>query len=180
METNSEGTVMSAIVTQIAGKSNIPSEGHLPFVSLESITTETTVKPVPDFFDGAPSTAIHQHVRQDLDKIIVPTKHTNAPVAPNFFLEAKNVQGSSSVMKRQVVLDGAYGARIMHSLQNYLEKEPVYNINAYAFTSTLIDGHLRLFAHHLTPPAGDSQRPEHHITSLKSYSFLWSMTVRLG
>lgn len=48
----------------------------------------------------------------------------------------------------------------------------IYRIdgNAYAFTSTLLDGYLKLYAHHLTDPAKSRQRPSYHITLLKAYA----------
>ncbi|TWU72053.1 hypothetical protein ED733_002746 [Metarhizium rileyi] len=50
---------------------------------------EVTVKPVPDFFDGAPLGAIDKAVMHELDRKIIPTKHATAPLVPNFFLEAR-------------------------------------------------------------------------------------------
>lgn len=50
-KTPSEGTIMRNVVPLIAGNANnIPNEGHIPFTNLNSITNNTTVNPVPDFF----------------------------------------------------------------------------------------------------------------------------------
>ncbi|KAI0410631.1 hypothetical protein F5X98DRAFT_368684 [Xylaria grammica] len=51
--TKSEGTAMRNVIPLIAGSADVPNEGHLPFTNLESLTNKTTVKPVPDYFDGA-------------------------------------------------------------------------------------------------------------------------------
>lgn len=168
--TTSEGTIMRNVVPLIAGNSTIPNEGHIPFLNLDSITDNTTVNPVPDFFDGARYGDLDRRVRQDLDKIIIPTKKAGVPVAPNFFLEAKSSGGTFQVADGQAVLDGAHGATMMHALQNYLQAEPVYDGNAYAFTSTLLSGTLTLYAHHITAPVAPGQRPCQHTTQLTAYA----------
>ncbi|KAF3768372.1 hypothetical protein M406DRAFT_272867, partial [Cryphonectria parasitica EP155] len=169
-KTKSEGTIMRNVVPLIAGNINIPNEGHISFTNLESITNNTTVNPVPDFFDGARPGDLDKKVREDLDKIIIPSKKGGFPVAPNFFLEAKSSGGTVEVADGQAVLDGAHGAIIMHALQNYLQAEPLYDGNAYAFTSTLLGGTLTLYAHHITAPVGPGQRPCQHTTQLKAYA----------
>ena len=68
--------------------------------------------------------------------MIVPIKHADVPVAPNLFLEAKGPGGAAHVARRQACLDGAYGARAMHSLQSYGKEEPVYDGDAYTYSST--------------------------------------------
>lgn len=113
---------------------------------------------------------MYQSVREDLDKIIIPNKKVGTPIAPNFFLEAKGTRGTIDVAVGQAVLDGAHGALIMHTLQNYLLDEPIYDGNAYAFISTLLDGYLRLHAHHMTAPAMSGQGPAYHTTLLKAYA----------
>jgi len=167
-QTESEGTLMRTVVPVIAGNLNIPNEGHLPFVNLDSITNDTTVKPAPDFFDGAQPSSVDKQVREDLDKIIVPTKHPTVPIAPNLFLDAKSLTGSFAVATRQAALYGAHGALMMHALQNYLQEQPLYDGKAYAFSSTLCGGVLTLYAHHITSPAGPEGRPDYHMTLLKA------------
>ncbi|KAI1148203.1 hypothetical protein F4825DRAFT_434825 [Nemania diffusa] len=170
-KTKSEGTVMRNVIPLIAGSADIPNEGHLPFTNLESLTNETTVKPAPDYFDGARMKDVHTQVRHDLTKTIIPTKHADVPVAPNFFLEAKAPRGGADVALRQAGYDGAYGAHAMHGLQNYGKEEPVYDNNAYAFSSTYHagTGTLQLYAHHTTAPTTPGERPEYHMTQLDSY-----------
>ncbi|KHO00982.1 uncharacterized protein MAM_01760 [Metarhizium album ARSEF 1941] len=170
----SEGSVMRNVIPMIAGSTSTPNEGNIPFTNLLSLTDETTVKAIPDFFDGATASDVHGQVRQSLNKLIVPSKHASVPVVPNFFLEAKGPDGGASVAQRQACYDGAHGARAMHALQNYQATEPIYDGNAYTYSSTYnsATGTLQLFAHHATTPATTSQRPEYHITEIDG----WQMT----
>ncbi|KAM3446845.1 hypothetical protein MY3296_009281 [Beauveria thailandica] len=151
---------------------NLIDHGNLPFANLDSITDGITVDAVPDLYDGSHSTELHKTVRQDLGKTVIPTSHGRAPVAPNFFVEAKAPRGGADVAKRQACLDGAVGARAMHSLQNYGEDEPVYDGNAHTYSSTYHNGQLMLYAHHLTAPTADGERPEYHMTQIDT----WGMT----
>lgn len=160
---------MRNVIPILAGDANIPNEGHLPFTNLESLTDEATVKAVPDFFDGARSGSVNKPVSTALGRMIVPTKHTDALVLPNFFLEAKAPKGGADVVLRQACYDGAYGARAMHSLQNYGETEPAYDGNAYTYSSTYHDGTLKLYTHHFTAPAVVGGRPEYHMTKLRGF-----------
>ncbi|KAM3522944.1 hypothetical protein MY4038_008388 [Beauveria bassiana] len=170
----SEGKVMADILPTIRGNSEIPNEGNLPFGNLESITNGTTVDAVPDWYNGSYPKDINRTVRQELCKTIIPTSHGHAPAAPNFFVEAKAPRGGADVAKRQACLDGAVGARAMHSLQNYGEDEPVYDGNARTFSSTYHagTGTLQLYAHHVTGPRAGEEPPEYHMTQIDS----WGMT----
>jgi hypothetical protein len=81
-----------------------------------------------------------------------------APVALNFFMEAKGPSGGADVAKRQAMQDGAYGIRAMHSLQSYSEGKPVYQGNAYTVTSTYPAGAgtLQLYTSHPTRGEDDA------------------------
>ncbi|KAM3549991.1 hypothetical protein ARSEF4850_008567 [Beauveria asiatica] len=168
----SESKVMADILPIIRGKSEISNEGNLPFTNFESITNGATVDAVPDWYDGSHAKDINKTVRQDLSKMITPTSHARAPVVLNFFIEAKAPRGGADVAKRQACLDGAVGARAMHSLQNYGEGAPVYDGNAHTFSSTYHagTGTLQLYAHHVTGPTAMEERPEYHMTQLKAYA----------
>ncbi|KAB5572199.1 hypothetical protein GE09DRAFT_1170465 [Coniochaeta sp. 2T2.1] len=173
-KTSSEGTVMRNVIPTIAGDSDIPNEGNLPFTNIESMTGGATVKAVPDFFDGARPGNIDKAVREDLSQMIIPTKHADVPVVPNFFLEAKAPRGGADVALRQALHDGAIGARAMHRLQNYGEEEAGFDGNAYSYSSTYHagTGTLQLYTHHVTPPTAPGGRPEYHMTQLDG----WQMT----
>jgi hypothetical protein len=170
--TKSEGTVMRNVIPIITGNASIPNEGNLPFTNFESLTEGLTVNAVPDFFDGAPPGDVDKAVREDLSQMIAPTKHADVPVAPNFFLEAKAPRGGADVARRQACYDGAYGARAMHSLQSYGEEEPVYDGNAYSYSSTYHagTGTLQLYAHHVTAPTPPEGQPEYHMTQVRVFS----------
>jgi len=171
-ETKSEGTIMRNVIPIITGNARIPNEGNLPFTNFKSLTKDLTVNAVPDFFDGALPGDIDKSVREDLSQIIVPTKHADIPVVPNFFLKAKGPGGSAHVARRQACLDGAYGARAMHSLQSYGEEEPVYDGKAYTYSSTYHSGTgtLQLYAHHTTAPTDSEGLPGYHMTQVKAYA----------
>ncbi|OAA58132.1 hypothetical protein LEL_10897 [Akanthomyces lecanii RCEF 1005] len=167
----SEGKVMADILPTIRGNSEIPNEGNLPFTNLESITKGTTVDAVPDLYDGSYPQDIDKRVRQELNKTIIPTSHGRAPVAANFFVEAKAPRGGADVAKRQACSDGAIGARTVHSLQNYGKDVPVYDGNAHTFSSTYHagTGTLQLYAHHVTGPTTEEEGPEYHMTQLRTF-----------
>ncbi len=100
---------MRKVVPALAGDLDILNEGHLPFTNLESMTENTTAIPVPDFFDGVLPGAVDKRVREELNRIIVPTKHASVPIAANLFLEAKGPAGTGDVAKGQAVQNGATG-----------------------------------------------------------------------
>ena len=103
--------------------------------------------------------------------MIVPTKHADVPVAPNFFLKAKGPGGSTHMARRQAYLNGAYGARAMHSLQSHSEKKPVYDSNTYTYSSTYHagTGTLQLYGHHVTAPTDPEGRPGYHMAKLRGF-----------
>lgn len=55
------------VIPLIAGSADIPNEGPLPATNFESLTNKDTVKPVPDYFDGARMRDIHAKARNDLN-----------------------------------------------------------------------------------------------------------------
>lgn len=167
--TRSEGTEMRNIIPLIAGNDDILNEGNHLFTNLDSITKNATVNPNPDFFDGAHPEAVNSIVRDDLNSIIVPTKISGVPLAPNLFLEAKGPSGSLEVAIGQIMLDGAYGTRLMLALQNYLLEKPIYDGNAYTFSVIYLGGTIKLYAHHATAPPRPGQQPGYHTTQVNAY-----------
>ncbi|EFX06691.1 hypothetical protein CMQ_7012 [Grosmannia clavigera kw1407] len=140
------------------------------------MTEEATVKPVPDFFDGARPESIDKAVRDDLSQLITPTKHASVPVAPNFFLEVKGPGGSFGVALRQALHDGAVGARAMHALQNYGKDEVEFDGHAYSYSSIYQAGSglLQLYGHHITAPTAPGGPPYYHMTLFESLSMIGS------
>ncbi|KAK0751858.1 hypothetical protein B0T18DRAFT_403542 [Schizothecium vesticola] len=104
-EFESETSVMANVIPTIAGKASIPNEHNLQFANCATLTGDITVKPTPDFFDGTRPDALHKSLINDLDRLVVPTKHANMPVAPNFFLKVQSQKGSTAVVRRQACLD---------------------------------------------------------------------------
>ncbi|KAM3473722.1 hypothetical protein MY8738_008228 [Beauveria namnaoensis] len=87
--------------------------------------------------------------------------------------KAKAPRGGADIAKRQACLDGALGARAMHSLQTYGEEtqeNPSYHGNAYTFTSTYHDGTLRIYTHHTTAPTAEGQPPGYHMTQVRAFN----------
>jgi hypothetical protein len=85
-------------------------------------------------------------------------------MAPNFFLEVKGPDGSLAVAGRQACYDGAIGARGMQSLRSFSQKTPIYDDNSYTITSTYHDGQLKMYAVHVTAPAGPGKPLEYQMT----------------
>jgi hypothetical protein len=169
-----ENDVMGTIIPLLCGAANIPYQQDVLFTTLDPIMP-TVTRPKPDFFDGAHLEDLGEHLRNDhrLRSKVIPTRHPSVPVAPNFFLEVKGPSGSSKVALNQVTLDGAYGARGMHALQNYGSHEPVYDNNAYTYSATFHKGELKLYAHFMTAPTALGGRPTYHIHFLDG----WDMTA---
>lgn len=173
-EAVSEGSVMRSVIPIITGNNNadIANEGHVPFFNMDSMTENTTVRLVPDFFGGSRPGALDKKVRDDSGGIVKPSKQAKVPEAPNFFLEVKAPRGGADVARRQACHDGAHGARAMYSLQNYGRKEdeqPVYDSKTYAYSSTYHAGTLHLYYHHVTAPTTPGEQPEYYMTQLKAY-----------
>ncbi|KAK5262627.1 hypothetical protein LTR96_011826, partial [Exophiala xenobiotica] len=147
-------------------------EMGLPLSNLKPFDKDLS-DPMPDVYHGAPPATIHPRVRADLGPYIIPSKaDTTRPAAPNFFVEGKSAQGRPNVAKRQVLIDGAIGARAMHELQNYKAEEPRYDNMARSFSSTYHagTGTLQTYATHITAPLTPEGAPEYHMTQTNSYA----------
>lgn len=168
---DAEGSVMCHLVPTLAGtSSSIPNECSIVFTNMSSMTHNATVRPVPDFFDGASFGALDAGVRKALQGEVAPTKKAAVPLAPNLFLQAKSPAGTISVAKRQACYEGAHGARAMHALQNYGREDVVYDEKAYTYSATYQSGSgmLQLFAHHVAL-APDGSGPEYHMTKIHGF-----------
>lgn len=177
----SESKYMRLVFPLIAGNADILYEEEVWFNNITSITENASVNPTPDLFDGAHPNTVDKQVRTDLNNIIVPSNTSGCPIAPNFFLEAKSRWGNIKVAQGQAVLDGSYGAYIMHALQNYLtDGEPEYDGNAYAFSAALIGGYLELYAHHIAAPTETEKLPTYYTTLLSAYALIDKRTYPVG
>ena len=179
-----EATARAEIMSIIAGESrkNHYYAADRQFNHLEPLADDLP-EPRPDLYDGALPQQIERRVRRDLRKYIVPCNNTSLPAAPNFFLEGKSESGRADVAKRQACHDGALGARAINSLQNYKSAEPIYDGNAYSYSSTYHQGTatLQLYAHHLTAPKASGEPPECHMSQLDSFGMTGNIdTFRAG
>lgn len=167
-----EDEVNMNVVPTITGTKHIdhPSAINTQFGNLEPLTDGSIAPAQPDIYYGAYPEKLDQPLRDELSRYIVPSTMVDKPMVPNFFVENKGPNGSMAVMNRQARYDGAIGARAMHTLQNYGVDNPVYDGNAYTFTSTYHGGQLKMYAHHVTEPTAPGGRPEYHMTHIKGYS----------
>lgn len=175
-----ESEVIASVLPILCGNSSIHNKQNVLFTELEPITNSGAIQSKPDFFDGACLGDLGQNIRNNkgILSTAIPTKHPNVPVVPNFFLEVQGPDGNASVAQRQACYDGAYGTRAIHALQNYKETEPIYDGNAYTYSSTYYagTGTLQLYAHHVTAPATVNDRPQYHMTQIDG----WQMTGNIN
>ncbi|KAK9442926.1 hypothetical protein VB005_03989 [Metarhizium brunneum] len=176
-----ESEVITSVLPILCDNSSIHNKQNVLFTELEPMTNSGAIQPKPDFFDGARLGDLDQNIRNDegILSAAIPTKHPNVPVVPNFFLEVQGPDGNASVAQRQACYDGAYGTRAIHALQNYKEAEPIYDGNAYTYSSTYYagTGTLQLYAHHVTTPTTvNNERPKYHITQIDG----WQMTGNIN
>jgi hypothetical protein len=149
-----------------------PTAMNTLFGNLEPLTDGTLSSAKPDVYFGAQPEDLHRHIRDELAGHIIPSTMEDKPMAPNFFLEAKGPRGDGFVAALQARYDGAVGARAMHTLQNYGEEEPEFDGNAYTYSSTYLDGRLRLYTHHITGPSAPERRPEYHMALLRGFDMM--------
>ncbi|PYH86994.1 hypothetical protein BO82DRAFT_324311 [Aspergillus uvarum CBS 121591] len=156
-KTSDEQLVVKKILPFLEGSQQYSFEdgGNHSFTNLTPLTDGTLANATPDFYHGARPNQLDNDIREDLSNTIIPTRRTNRPIAPNFFLETKGHDGSSAVLKRQACYDAALGARAMHALQQYghgqsSNKPNYYDNNAYTIAATFKDGLLGLYVTHPT------------------------------
>ncbi|KAL2870697.1 uncharacterized protein BJX67DRAFT_390487 [Aspergillus lucknowensis] len=145
-----EQLVIKSILPVLEGKEKDGYQtgaGH-PFKELAPLTDGTLAPAQPDFYHGARPNQLKSAIRKQLKNQIIPTTKRSRPIAPNFFIEVKGHDGSILVATRQACYDGALGARAMHSLQQFGNRD--YDNNAYAMASTYHAGCLGLYTIHPT------------------------------
>lgn len=166
-----ESKAMAEVLPMMAGKKHKEhhSANDVLFNRIRPFDKSLT-RAKPDLYDGVPPEKIDRRVRTELNDLIVPARRTDRPAAPNFFVEAKSINGRPEVAKLQACHDGAIGARAMHSLQNFGAEEPEYDGNAYSFSVTYHYDTLKLYATHLTAPAAADEPAEYHMTQIKAFA----------
>ena len=113
--------------------------GGYPLNNLDALTDGTLAAGNPDHFYGVRPEQLNRQIRNELLSLAITfnPQHNNLPMLSNFFLEAKGPDGSAAEATRHACYDGTLGARGMHTLQSYVQDEPVdlrqqclfYNIN---------------------------------------------------
>ncbi|KAH7176371.1 hypothetical protein EDB81DRAFT_940301 [Dactylonectria macrodidyma] len=169
-----EDDVMADVIPAIIGpgQNTEASARSEVFRNLEHLTDGTLFRANPDLCYGAFPEELDRSIRNELAGHIIPSTMSEEPIAPNFFLDVKGTDGCAAVATRQVRYYGAIGARGMHSLQNHGIDEPQYDLQAYTYSSTYMNGMLRLFAHSLSAPITHGGQPEYHMTQVDA----WDMT----
>ncbi|KAI1825064.1 hypothetical protein F4861DRAFT_211971 [Xylaria intraflava] len=167
-----EGEVISDVLPIIEGavENRKCVSGQIPFTNLDHLTDGSLVPGNPDRYYGARPEQIHKQVRVELSGHIVPSTQHDLPIAPNFFLAVKGLDGSSAVAARQASYDGALGARGMHSLRSYRDPEADFDNGAYTITSTYHDGQLKMYTSHPLPPAVPGASGGYVTTQIKAYA----------
>ena len=86
-------------------------------------------------------------VRKDLDSLIVPSRQSMVPIAPNFFPEMKGQDGSFAVVGRQAWYDGIVGARAMQAIRCY-DIETTLDHKAYCLSASFYDTTIKIYSTH--------------------------------
>ena len=94
---------MSGVFPIISGDADLLNKEGPVHTRLDPIANNTAVDANPDLYDGACLGDINAKAREDLGRSIIPTGHATAPVAPNFFMEAKAAKGGADMAKRRLV-----------------------------------------------------------------------------
>jgi len=173
LSAQNEEDVMKILWT-IAGPDDIghPSAMKTQFNNLAAIADETALAE-PDLYYGARPEEVSRQLRNELDKLIVPSNWKNRPVVPNFFVEVKGPSGAESVAEQQARIDGALGCRAMHSIRTYgMVESNEYDGKPYAFSCTLTSTTLVLYAHHISGPAAWGDLPHYFMTAIDQWA-LW-------
>ncbi|KAL7916617.1 hypothetical protein GGI35DRAFT_485737 [Trichoderma velutinum] len=177
----SRSTIMRRVIPILEGsvdssglRPDTMNDGEIELDNLVPLVEGIEVVLQPDYFDGAPLTALNREIRDALGGIIIPSKHISAPVAPNFFLEVRRPSGNAVTTKTEACYYGACGARSMHAIQSYVFHDAQgYDGNAYSFSSTYINGLLKIYAHFIVEQGQDTidrALSAYHMVELKAFN----------
>ena len=140
--------------------------GNVLFTNLLPLTDGTLTAPKPDTYHGSRPEDLNLKIRNELQGLIVPSKHTDLPMLPNFFAVAKGPYGTQGVAETQARYDGAIGARATHALQTWGQAEKAFDGNAYTIVSIFTADILKMYTTH---PVNNSGRVEYVITVIGSW-----------
>jgi hypothetical protein len=165
-----ETQVVRNVIASIEG--NIEDgcvSGDVPFTNLHHLTDGTLVAANPDVYYGARPEQLDRKVRRELDGYIVPSTQHDLPIAPNFFLEVKGLEGFPAVAKRQLTYNIALGAKGYDKLRSYGVSDLAFDNKAYTVGCTYHDGVLRMYASHPIEPSIPGKQPGFVMTQLDAF-----------
>ena len=153
-DAHKEKQVSESVITILEGQIGDARcrSGGISFKNLEGLTDHKLTPGNPNVYYGARPEQLNRTVREDLSRQIIPSTQHDLPIAPNFFLAAKGLDGLPAVAGRQACYDGALGARGMRALQSYRQDKPVYDNNAFTISSIYHGGTLKINTSHVAPP----------------------------
>ena len=169
-----EKQVSTSVIPIIEGNTGNPKcvSGGIPFTNLKPLTDGTLPPGNPDIYYGARPEQLAQQVRKERSGHITPSTQEDLPILPNFMVAVKGPDGTPAVAGRQASYDGALGARGMHSLQSYGQKDPFFDNNAYTITSIYQAGQLKMYTSHVFQSPGSGRRPEYHMHQLRQLAMI--------
>ncbi|KAF2104144.1 hypothetical protein NA57DRAFT_70357 [Rhizodiscina lignyota] len=171
-----EEQATKSIVSIIEGSSGETKYvcGKIKFGNLQSLvglTSDYTLTPGnPDLYDGALPEQLDRRIRDRLKGMIIPSTQDDLPIAPNFFLHAKGPDGTSAVVRRQCVYDGALGERGQHQLRSYGTNEPEFDNNAHTITSIYEGDKLSMYTIYTARTNGPNGRQEYYTHLIGSWA----------
>ncbi|KAK2743055.1 hypothetical protein FQN57_005011 [Myotisia sp. PD_48] len=177
-----EAEVMLSVISTIQGNivdSATVAVGQLfqnlaPLIQPKPYAEPVLAYAKPDSFCGARPEQLRRPIRDYLSDMIIPSTRDSHPILPNFLLEVKGPDGTSAVVSRQSLYNGALGARAMHELQTYSNAERIYDTKAYTITATYLAGMLKLYSHHIIPSAKPGWESETVMTLINAYALVGS------
>ncbi len=162
---------MGDVFLVIQGTAYISFAKNLAFANLESLTHDNFVDAKPNFYDEARLAQINLRIREELGLYVVLATQRQAPTLPNFFIEAKGLDESAIVTKRQACFDDALGARGIHKLRSFeANSRLVHDNNAYTIISTYYDETLKLYTIHNIQAFNIEVSPKYYITQLNIFA----------
>ncbi|KKK16555.1 hypothetical protein AOCH_004572, partial [Aspergillus ochraceoroseus] len=180
-EAGEKQLVMKEILPILEGKKPpfTRTGGGYPFKNLAPLTDGTLPSAIPDFYHGAAPNQLNPVIRKQLSDQIIPSKQSNRPMAPNFFIEVKGHAGSMLAARGKACYDGALGARAMHSLQQFGNESSTnmpanYDGNAYTMISVYQSGFLSIYATH--PTSSRSNSPDNHPDYVMTQLGQWALS----
>ncbi|KAM0260896.1 hypothetical protein ACHAQJ_002515 [Trichoderma viride] len=156
-------TDLRAIVTSaLEGDEADHMSTNVPFTNLDHLTDGKLAPANPDLCHGTRSYLVHHLVRKRFSSVIVPFNRDNAPIAPNFFLEIQDTQGSPDASVARIEYDLVLGTRAFWALETYEthDDDSIYDNKSRAIGFCFSrDGNLAVFVTHYAAPSVRGGKP---------------------